>query len=129
MRNKIMGHTIVKIKNKYFLWSSIVDAPITYALSKRALTQEIKYQDGQSGLNALPERLERVEQKGTSSHVDRNLREAIGYNRAGPGEKRLSADEIYAMYKSPESAKRWRNNFTKYRETLKRRLQKKIDTK
>jgi hypothetical protein len=93
-----MGRAIIKIKDKYFEWSSIVDAPVTYGMSKDELKSYIKGMYGEKGLRELPTRLLRVEKTGTS-FVDRtSLDDLISFNRAGENEENLTKDEIYQIY-------------------------------
>jgi len=91
-----MGRCLIKIKDKYFEWSTIVDAPITIGMSKSELEKHIKEEYGNEGLKGLPERLERVSKTGTSSLIPgENLESLISENRAGENESHISADEIY----------------------------------
>lgn len=90
-----MGH-IVKIKDMYLEWSSIVDAPTTYGMTLDELTEHIRYQQGVAGLYELPYRLERVEKTG-SSEIGGSI-DDVKYNRAGPNETKLTVEEIYDAY-------------------------------
>lgn len=96
-----MGKAIVKIKDKYFEWSTVVDAPITYGMSKSQLEEYIKNEYGRQGLGALPERLKRVEEKGHSfrgGYGMMTLDELLACNRAGEKEEELTAEQIYDKY-------------------------------
>lgn len=95
-----MGKFIIKINDKYFEWSTIVDAPITYGMSLEELSAYIRRTQGTEGLDLLPKRLERVNQKGTSA-IDRTLDNLISSNRAGINEKNITAEEIYKQYAGP----------------------------
>lgn len=92
-----MGNPIIKIKDKYFEWSTIVDAPLSRGLTKEGLKAYIGIKYGEKGLSELSKRIERVENKGTSSYVS-DLEELINYNRAGEDEKTLTKEEIYNKY-------------------------------
>lgn len=92
-----MGRFIVKIKDRYFEWSTIVDAPITKGMSKRQLEEYIKAEYGRQGLEKLAERLNRVESTGTSAHGE-TLETVLSHNRAGPNESEISAEVIYRLY-------------------------------
>jgi hypothetical protein len=96
-----MPQYIIKIQDRYFIWSTVVDAPVTYGMNRDELEQFVQAEQGARGLEALPERLERVEQKGTSSRIDASLAKLLVGNRAGDGETRLTEAEIYAKYASP----------------------------
>jgi len=67
------------------------------------LTEHIGEEYGQAGLDCLPQRLERVEQKGTSSRIDKSLDDVLALNHAGQRGQRLTAEEIYHRYFSPAS--------------------------
>lgn len=93
-----MGRCIIKIKDKYFEWSTVVDAPVTRGMTERQLTRHIKAEYGNEGLSELHRRLERVAQNGTSFHGC-TLDKLIELNRAGDNETCLTLDEIYEKYK------------------------------
>lgn len=95
-----MSRAIVKIKDKYFIWSSIVDAPITYGLTLDQLKVWHKEEYGRS-VN-IEERLERVEKYGTSIRIPTSVEKLIRLNRAGDNEEHLSLDEIYKKYSYPD---------------------------
>lgn len=96
-----MGRFIVKIKDKYFDWSTIVDAPVTYGMSLDEFREYYRKEYGHD--SDLAERLARVEAKGTSSLIDDSLKESISFNRAGDNEKQLSISAIYTKYTKPPS--------------------------
>lgn len=96
-----MGRYIIKINDKFFLWSTVVDAPITYGLTIDKLTEFIRFEYGQRGVDDLLERLRRVEAKGHSAHFDMTLDELLNGNRAGENETTLTVDEIYQKYAVP----------------------------
>ncbi len=93
-----MPRYLIKIKDKYFEWSTIVDAPLTYGMNEDELKFYIKEKYGNEGLAELPARLERVEKQGTSCHFNYTLEDIGGCNRAGNKEKSLTIDEIYEKY-------------------------------
>ena len=93
-----MGKCIVKIKDKYFEWSTIVDAPVTYGMNKEELRNYIKEEYGNRGLRELPQRLERVEEKGASWQSGANLEDTIRLNRAGENEETITKEGIYNKF-------------------------------
>jgi len=93
-----MPTCIAKIKNKYFEWSTIVDAPVTYGMSLEQFKEYYKHQYGQSGMDKLEDRLKRVEKTGTYFHDGMTVRELLQGNRAGPDEKCATEDEILDQY-------------------------------
>ena len=97
-RENKMVHYIIKLKQYYYLQSSVVDAPITDSLDIDQLTQQIKIREGEEGLRKLPARLKRVEEKGTSAFNYSSVEELIACNRAGENENHLSMDELIKEY-------------------------------
>ena len=57
-----MGHSIVRQivegKEMYLVWSSIVDAPITYGCTMKQLKKFWKEEYGRTGLQELEQRME-----------------------------------------------------------------------
>ena len=103
-----MGRFIVEIRNpnddadrRLLVWSTFGDAPITYGMSSAAFAEYTRIEDGEQGLRELPERMARVREKGTSSHVHASWLDVIECNRAGPNETDLSPAEIWAAYADP----------------------------
>jgi len=93
-----MGRVIIKIKDRYFIWSSVVDAPITYGTDLEGLKEWVKFEHGEQGLRDLTERLERVDTFGTSSEYGYPIEDLIRGNRAGENETTITLDEIYERY-------------------------------
>ena len=96
-----MGRFIIKIKDRYFEWSTVVDAPITNGMRLGELHDYIKDEYGKRGLESLGERLQRVETSGTSCLVDDTMEETIRENHAGPNGESLTAEQIYEHYVNP----------------------------
>lgn len=93
-----MPKFIIKIKEHYLIWSTIVDAPIIYGMTLDELTEYIKEEYGNSGLRELPARLARVNLNGTSSIQPYTPEDLVLYNRAGPNETHLSLEGVYRHY-------------------------------
>lgn len=93
-----MSQYLIKIRDRYFEWSTVSDAPITHGMTEAELHQHIRQRDGEAGIRELPARLKRVEAQGTSSLLAHTLADLLENNRAGEDETHLSADEIYAAY-------------------------------
>ena len=93
-----MGRCIIKINDKYFEWSTIVDAPVTYGMNREELKEYIKRQYGNRGMRELPHRLKRVEKRGASWVDKHDLDYTIAFNRAGEDESELTKQEIYEKY-------------------------------
>lgn len=92
-----MSRAIVKLKGHYLIWSSIVDAPIVTCDTLEELETFTLQESGESGLRELPERLKRVEARGTSANRDSAI-DTIWFNRAGPNEQCLTIEGIYRHY-------------------------------
>lgn len=97
-----MGKFIAKIDGKYLEWSTVVDAPVTYGMTLEEFEDYYRQQYGEQGMRGLPDRLARVETKGSSAHPtawdDGSLESLIACNRAGPDETELTLEEIAAAY-------------------------------
>jgi hypothetical protein len=93
-----MGQFIVKLAGKYLVWSTIVDAPVSYGMDEAELREWIKDEYGEQGLRDLPARLARVEKKGTSALTYESAERTIWFNRAGPNETQLTVPQIIAEY-------------------------------
>jgi len=93
-----MSHFIIKLKEWYFNWSTVVDAPITNRMTLEELTAYIQFQYKEHGARELSKRLDRVERKGTSAFLYESVEEVISGNRAGENETELTMDEIIDQY-------------------------------
>ena len=93
-----MPRHIIKLRDKYLEWSTIVDAPLTPGLTLEQLQEHIGNKYGLDRLKYLPSRLERVEKYGTSKLEGVSVADLIAGNRAGENETRLTEDEIYEQY-------------------------------
>lgn len=81
------------------MWSTVVDAPITHAMTQAQLERYVKRNYGQRGLDGLPAQLARIKAKGASwFDSEKDLAATLAGNRAGPDETYLTADEIYDRY-------------------------------
>ena len=98
-----MGRSIIKLskddRDFYMEYSSVVDAPVTYGMN---LDQFTKYYASRYGTAAMefefPDRMGRVEEKGTSSFMYASVREEISFNRAGPNESCITMDQFIELY-------------------------------
>lgn len=91
----------------YQLYSTISDRPcFDRALTLDELTRVIELSEGESAVNALPERLARAHAKGCSSLDDETLADCIALNRAGPNEEAVPHDEFVRRWLTlPEKEK------------------------
>lgn len=93
-----MGQFIVKLRDSYLVWSTIVDAPLTDGGTLDDLREWIGDEYGARGLAELPARLKRVEEKGTSALSEESAVSTIWLNRAGPNESTLTIEGIYRHF-------------------------------
>jgi hypothetical protein len=82
----------------YGEWSTIVDCPITFAMTLSEFVEYYEREYGRSGLYDLPERMARVEATGTSSHSYKTVDELIEYNRAGINEECLTKEQLIEKF-------------------------------
>lgn len=93
-----MPSVIVKLDGKYLEWSSVVDAPTTYGMTRDAF--EVWYRDkyGRVSMVDFERRMARVEAKGTSCMDASSVDELVAGNRAGVEETELSMEQIVEHY-------------------------------
>lgn len=91
-----MPRCIIKIKDRYFVWSTIVDAPVTHGMTEPQI--KAYYKRDRQGVSDWSARMARVEETGTSWLGGETLDETLAGNRAGKDENELTADEIYQQY-------------------------------
>ena len=98
-----MGNAIVKIRDKYMLWSTSWDKPVGWAMTQQQFVDFYRVRHGNAamgdwyGMGDFQRRMDRVEDTGCSM-IAETLDEFIVANRAGPDETELTMDEIYEEY-------------------------------
>lgn len=101
-----MGKYVVRLEEEKFIrWSSVVDAPLSFIMTKAEMKAHLMEKDGNDEETA-DARIERADRIGTSA-MDRNeeARVVISGNRAGPNGEELSLEQIVNMYANEESYK------------------------
>jgi hypothetical protein len=95
-----MGRFIIKLDDWYLEWSTVVDAPVTYGMTRDEFTAYYRDQYGRQGMEGgdFAQRMERVETKGTSSLLDKSVDETLAGNRAGKDETRITREQIVQSY-------------------------------
>lgn len=93
-----MPKYIVKLGNKYFEYSTICDAPITFGMSRDEMRSHLLVRYGTCDADETERRLERCDTKGTSSFCDSSAEDALSCNRAGPSESELTVEQIRLAY-------------------------------
>ena len=96
MRN--MPSYIVKIEGAYLTFSSVSDAFIRWPMTRAELKHWHDEEFGRSG--RFDERMERVDQKGTSAIGDDSWEDTVCCNRAGLFETHLEAEQIRAAVRA-----------------------------
>ena len=94
-----MPRYIIKLTDKeskdyYLEYSSVVDAPVTYGMSLQDFKKYYINSYGQHSIHQLNDRLERVEECGTSCRLDKSVDDTIELNRAGDKETTLTKDQL-----------------------------------
>lgn len=83
------------------MWSTIVDAPITYGLSLKEFKQYMKSEYGKQGWDGptgIDESIQRANKNGASWQDGTTLEQTIRDNRAGDGETELDLNGIITRY-------------------------------
>lgn len=94
-----MGHFICHHEGRFFTWSTIVDAPITFGVSREEYEEDFRIEKGLDAfVHELPARMERALAKGTSSMSHGSLEDLVGHNYAGFGGTRLTFEQIIQIY-------------------------------
>lgn len=81
----------------YCEWSTVVDAPVTYGMTREQFDDYYKYEYGRRAVQPFGEyegRMERVEKYGTSMMGGFDVKTLIIGNRAGPDETEATMKEI-----------------------------------
>lgn len=92
-----MGHSIIKLADKYLIWSSVVDAPITYGMNLEEIKRYCVIEYDMSFLE-IESKLKIVEEKGTSSYLFKNVDDQIALNHAGENGECLSKEEVIKAF-------------------------------
>lgn len=92
----------------YIEYSTIVDAPTTIAVPRDEMREHLIERDGHGGNGglAIDERLDRAKRKGSSSHLDESLRDAIICNRAGRDETEMTFDQFVRFFFTEHAQRR-----------------------
>lgn len=109
-----MAHILVRIKNLYFVYSTIVDDIVAGGMSLPEYREWSSAEYGRRDHHDLEDRIERVNKKGTSSRNDSSAAESLSGNRCGGGEKKLSLNEIYEKYKPAKQMGQREETFAVY---------------
>lgn len=97
-----MPRYIIKLNDRYMEYSTVIDDIITYPLTLEEFKKYYLKEYGECSVSKLEEKLERVEQNGTSSMIFKNVYDIIKYNRAGEDEDTLTIPEFLDYVKKLE---------------------------
>lgn len=98
-----MGHIVVKIgDDRYLVWSTVVDAPITYGMSRGEMKEHLSERtpvELDLALEQAERRLVRADDHGTSSMMGHeSAEELMTFNRAGPGKSCLPVEDLIRQF-------------------------------
>lgn len=88
-----MGRYICHHEGFFFEWSTVVDAPVTYAMPREEFEQFYREEYGRSRMDEFERRMARATETGTSAH-GYTLAEVVSGNRAGPDETEATFEQI-----------------------------------
>lgn len=98
-----MGGFIIRMERdgdvRYAEWSTIIDAPVTYLLTRAMFEESYREEYGAKGMERFHNSLERADVHGTSCFpVPRSLADVIRGNHAGDNGAGLTEDQIWQQY-------------------------------
>ena len=93
-----MARTIVKMNDKYFLYSTIVDAPISDAMTREKMAAYLLVEYVRVYMQEIEEVLQRTDSKGTSSVYANSAEDTLAANRAGPNEEELTPEGLWKYF-------------------------------
>lgn len=86
---------IIQHNNIFNVYTTVADGCyFVSGLTLDELKTWYKEEYGQQGMIGLDERIERALKKGTSSMMDKDLKECVSCNRAGPNESKMSYEDF-----------------------------------
>lgn len=104
-----MARGIIKLADQaYVEWSTVVDAPTTYVLTRDEMLTHLNQNTFPMGKRTFQEnekRLQRADQTGTSFLDSTTRDQLLAGNRAGPKESTLTLEEILRDYNPKAPAK------------------------
>lgn len=92
-----MLNVIIKLESAYLIWSVSDKAPKTHAMTKTDLLRWVEDNEGQDGVDAFDARVNRADEKGSSS-VDYPAKDLLADNRAGDNGESLNEADLIKAY-------------------------------
>ena len=99
-----MSHFIMKLDvddaEQFLIWSTIVDAPVSYGMNEAELTEWCRHEYGDKEIDSgsHQKRVDRCRKNGTSSMLGNTAEGLIEINHAGPKGAKLSREEFIDVY-------------------------------
>ena len=95
-----MSWIIVKVRDKYLVQSTVVDAPITFGMTLDELLDFYMEEMGRSCVESpsFHQSLRRLASYGTTCLLYKSAEETLEGNHAGPNGEELTFEEIYKAY-------------------------------
>lgn len=101
-----MPSYILKIEDRYFDWSTIVDAPTSEPMTVEEYRAHYQRLHGSIGMDRLDARLRRTDEKGTSAMDYDSWEDVVRGNRAGPDESELPLSSFVEWVRQAKEHKR-----------------------
>lgn len=99
-----MPKFVVKLKDKYLEWSTVVAAPVTRGMTREQMARYLFQRETELAERNVEEVLSKADEYGTSRFPwEEGVRTAIVDNRAGDDEVEITLDEIYEKYCTPKA--------------------------
>lgn len=106
-----MPRHIIRIRDHYLLWSDVIDAPVGICNENNldSLCNLYFYdrEPSKAELEFFDKLVERIKHHSTSHPELTSVEDFVRFNRAGPGERRLTVDEIYKVYCLKQPLEGW----------------------
>ena len=93
-----MGEAICHHEGSYLIWSSVTDCPVVYDCTEQDVRDYVLRKHGEDGMRDIDRRLERARAIGTSSMIDKSLRDMVLFNHAGPDGEEIPYEDVIRFY-------------------------------
>lgn len=96
-----MARAIIKIKDKYFIWSTMTDSPIIYGATEEQILNFFIKEAVEEARIAFDNQMKRVKEIGHGYRgfiMNESVEKIVSCNKLGENGTSLSVDEIYEIY-------------------------------
>lgn len=104
-----MARAIIKIKDKYFIWSTMTDSPIIYGATEEQILNFFIKEAVEEAKIAFDNQMKRVKKIGHGYRglfKNESVENIVSCNKLGEHGTALSIDEIYEIYgNEPDESK------------------------